>query len=281
MLDHIISSQFKVQKDCCSEHCAIPLEELADQIRERHKVVRAALANALAAALDAGDALIEAQTRVPKGKWQQWLQKNCFLGLSTAKLYMRFARGRGRIEHEIERAGDLSIRAVRKLLKDESSKNEPDEPSENAPEESESELDPVIQAVETLKALSNEQLTRVWDTLTLAPFLRTISVDLRSELERRIAGLRSHAKGGGKPALQRESEILRQALSHIRIAAMPETTPAGAKLAEAQALQALRVLAKALGAVDIDNVTLIDRFAKANRCVKETRRAKERRRRAA
>ena len=90
---------------------------------------------------------------------------------------------------------------------------------------------------------------------------------MRSELERRIAGLRSHTKGDG-PVLLRESEVLRLALSHVRIAAMPDTTPANSKLAEVQALQALRALAKVLADVDTDCISIVNKYAKEKRCAK-------------
>jgi hypothetical protein len=175
--------------------------------------------------------------------------------LSNAVLLAALADGR--VDSKLQRK-DIRSRILG--LPPKGSKSEPEAP------------DPVAHAVTVLKALSDTQLTAVWTAVTLAAFLRTISADMRSELERRIAGVR-RAQGGDEPALQRESEILRQALSHVRIAAQPEMTPASAKLAEAQAMQALRMLAKALAVVDTDNVTLINRYAKASRCAKKTRRA--------
>ena len=55
------------------------LNQLARRIRDAHQAVRAATANALAAALDAGDALIEAKTRV-ETDWEGWVEKNCRFG---------------------------------------------------------------------------------------------------------------------------------------------------------------------------------------------------------
>jgi hypothetical protein len=127
--------------------------------------------------------------------------------------------------------------------------------------------DPVATVLAGLRGLSDVQLTAVWTAYGLAPFLRTISADMRSELERRIAGLRSHTKSDG-PVLLRASEALRLALSHIRIAAMPDTTPANFKLEETQAMQALRAVARMAADIDTDCITIVNKYAKENRCAK-------------
>jgi hypothetical protein len=74
--------------------------------------------------LEAGDALIEAQSRVSTG-WKQWLRENCFLAVSTAQLYQQFARHRALIEAALEEEPDLSLRAVRRLINAAKSKSSP------------------------------------------------------------------------------------------------------------------------------------------------------------
>ena len=238
-------------------HRSVPLEDLAHQVRAGLELARRERCNALHHDLDVGDALLAAQARVSTG-WKRWLRENCFLSVRTALLYQRLARHRTAVEAEIERVGELSLRAAVRLLaqpRPESETAKPEKP------------DPVARVVANLRALSDAQLTAVWTAYGLAPFLRTISAGLRSELERRIAGLRSHTKGDG-PVLLRESEVLRLALSHVRIAAMPDTTPANSKLAEVQALQALRALAKVLADVDTDCISIVNKYAKEKRCAK-------------
>jgi len=132
--------------------------------------------------------------------------------------------------------------------------------------------DPIATVLAGLRALTDEQLTALWTALTLVPFLRTISADMRAELVGRLMRLRPDSKAGG-PVLLRESEILRSAIGQIKIASSLETTPATTERAETQALVALRTLAKALADVDTDCVTLIDRYAKEKRCAKKNRRA--------
>jgi hypothetical protein len=251
---HIIASDPVVQ----NSHRSVPLEDLARRIRDAHRAVQAATANALAAAFEAGEGLIKARACVSDG-WEDWVQANCRFGASTARLYVQLARGRVEIEAKIKEDPDFSLRAARRLLAK-------PRPKPNKP-------DPVARVVANLRALSDAQLTSVWTAYGLASFLRTISTDMRLELERRIAGLRSHTNGDG-PVLLRQSEILRLALSYIRIAAMPNTTSANSKLAEMQALQALRALAKVLANIDTDCVSIVNRYAKETRCSKSGRRTK-------
>ena len=154
-----------------------------------------------------------------------------------------------------------------------------DEPAGNASGSEPETPDPVASAVAALEALTDTQLTAVWTAFTLAPFLRTIPADMRSELERRIAGLRSVTKDAG-PVLLRESEILRQAVSQMRIATALNTAPADITRAEEQALLALRMFTKVLAKLDIDRITVTDVYAKAARCA-ENRRSTKKTRRAA
>jgi len=91
------------------------LDELARRIRALQQAVRTASSNALESALEAGDVLIEARRRVSAG-WGRWLIENCAMGVSTALLYIQLAQHREKIEAEIERAGEFSIRAARRLI---------------------------------------------------------------------------------------------------------------------------------------------------------------------
>jgi hypothetical protein len=260
------------------DHCAVPLEDLARRIHNGLQQSRRDRCNALRSDLDVGDDLNEAQSGVPSGKWKWWLKEkrfqikeNRFLSVRTAQLYQQLARHRDEIEAEIERVGELSLRAARKLI----TKKPPEDedasaatPSGSAETAAEPEaVDLVAAVLADLRALTDAQVTAVWLAYGLGPFLRTIPAEWRAELARRIDGLRSHTKDR-EPSLLRESEILRQALGQIRIAAKPETAPENAKRAEGQALTALRALANALAAVDIDRTTLVDRYAKEKRCAK-------------
>jgi hypothetical protein len=107
---HIGNSEYVVQED----HCSVPLEELAAQIRGHLKAAQTAWSNALGHVLDAGDDLIKAQTRVTI-PWKRWLKEHCFLAVSTAQLYTQLARTRAEIEAEIARVGELNRRLDRRL----------------------------------------------------------------------------------------------------------------------------------------------------------------------
>jgi hypothetical protein len=128
--------------------------------------------------------------------------------------------------------------------------------------------DPVTTVSAGLRALTEEQLTAVWSEFTLHGFLATMPKRWWSELERRITGSRR------EPALLKESEVLRQALGQIRIAAHATDTNA-AEIAENLALTALRSLATSLVDVDIDRITIVNRYAKEKRCAKEKRAKKK------
>jgi len=122
--------------------------------------------------------------------------------------------------------------------------------------------------------------------------LRADNDQLRADsrlLEIRIAGLESEVeelkaentalranetaasrnKGGGV-LLLRESEILRRALSLIRIAGAPDTAPSDAAISEREALGALQALATVLTGIDTDHVTIIRKHTKEKRCAKKT-----------
>lgn len=103
----------------------VVLDELARQVRESRQAAQQAGVTVLHHILDAGDALNKAQTRVTLG-WKRWLQDNCSIPLAggelqplsvrTALLYQQLAHHRGKIEAEIARVGELSLRGARRLI---------------------------------------------------------------------------------------------------------------------------------------------------------------------
>jgi hypothetical protein len=93
------------------------LDELAAQIRAALQASESGMCNALHNAMDAGDALIVAKSRIPKGDWRRWLESNCSpLSTRGALLYMQLARSRDDIEVEIRHIGYLSLRAARQFI---------------------------------------------------------------------------------------------------------------------------------------------------------------------
>jgi len=90
----------------------LDVDELAVIVRDEIQQARKAWANALAHAMNAGDALIAVQPKVAERgiTWTKWLKENCFVAVSTAKLYMQLARHRDQIEVELRSRGELSLR---------------------------------------------------------------------------------------------------------------------------------------------------------------------------
>jgi hypothetical protein len=92
------------------------LAALAKRVRTEHEAAQTATRNAVAHALNAGDALIRAKEAIPNKRWLRWLQANCSLSVRTAQLYMRLAEYRTEIEHKLAGAPDFSIRAAQRLI---------------------------------------------------------------------------------------------------------------------------------------------------------------------
>lgn len=96
-----------------------PLDDLTQRFFELHRAVENSKSHALYKAMDAGDCLIEIRRQVrkqtPAQTWDQWLDSHQ-IPRSTGFLYIRVAEHRGRVEAEIARVGDLSLRGARDLL---------------------------------------------------------------------------------------------------------------------------------------------------------------------
>ena len=200
------------------------LDELAQRVRASCQAARGAWSNALGHVLDAGDALNEAQGRVSTG-WKQWLKNNCFLGVSTALLYQQLARHRAEIEAEIERVGELSLRAARRLI------------AEPVKKESKPKPDLMV----AWNRATPEELTRHLDAVTVMGLLRVISRAFRRELEGR---LRKEKTEDASEPHYKLTMALRTALGCVKIADDPQTSRAVALSQEKAALNALRGLAR-------------------------------------
>jgi hypothetical protein len=213
------------------------LEGLAATIRDAHEAVLAATANALAAALDAGDALITAKARVTEvrvtGGWTPWVQKYCRLGESTARLYMQLARHRAKIESEVERVGELTLCGARRLI----TKKPPKQPT------------PKPHLLVAWRNSTDRERTAALEAIPLLDFLHAMPMAWRTELTARGAGL--HDKQPGEPDA-RISKALRTALSHVVAADQPKIGKPAAQGQENSALTALRTILTVLRGIDRD-----------------------------
>ncbi len=94
-----------------------PLAILAREIRRLDDTIRNHSRNALQVALDEGDVLALAKSRVGRGKWKAWrTEASPKLTERTDALYRRLAAFRVRIEQELMVNPDLSIREAAKLI---------------------------------------------------------------------------------------------------------------------------------------------------------------------
>jgi hypothetical protein len=65
--------------------------DLAPRIIREHEAAREHGRQAIEHAVAAGDLLIEAKGKVPKGQWLDWVNENCHFSERTAQAYMRLA----------------------------------------------------------------------------------------------------------------------------------------------------------------------------------------------
>jgi hypothetical protein len=94
-----------------------PLSILALEIRRLDDTLRSHTRNALRVALDEGEVLALAKSRVGRRKWKDWRKETCpNLTERTDVLYRRLAAFRARIEQELAVNPDLSIREAAKLI---------------------------------------------------------------------------------------------------------------------------------------------------------------------
>jgi hypothetical protein len=83
-----------VQVQCAARE--LLLDDLALRIVEGLGRVNAAARNTLESALDVGDLLIAAKSKVKYGEWGNWLDEKCRISDRTARLYMQLRRAGGR-----------------------------------------------------------------------------------------------------------------------------------------------------------------------------------------
>jgi hypothetical protein len=201
------------------------IDQLAERIRAALEAARQAQCNALRRALEVGDALIEARNRVSTG-WKRWLQENCSLKVRSALLYQQLAQHRAEIEAEIDRVGELSLRAARRLVM---------KPVARDPRPSKSDL-----TTAWGKATAEER-TRHLDAVGVPGLLGAISLAFRRELEGRLRRLKFE---DAPPPDYKLTMAFRVALGHLKAADDPATSRPVALSQETAALNALRGLAR-------------------------------------
>jgi len=192
------------------------LHDLACRIRQEVKAAQNSSVTALRHAMNAGDVLNQAQHRVAKN-WKKWLNDHCFMSVRTAQLYQQLANHRDAIEAEIERTGEISLRAARRLISKTENRKKPSKPKK-----------PSFEALNWWKSASHEERTRLLEAIGLLGLIGALPPWMRKELERRAKR--------GKPTPDttdiKLTKAFRSAMSHLK-----------SEEAEA-ALNALRAIAR-------------------------------------
>jgi hypothetical protein len=209
------------------------LDQLVRRVRVAHRAVQALAANALAAALEAGHALIEIRTQV-SGSWGLCLRANGLPKPSTARLYMQLARHRDEVEAALRANPTISLRAMRRLIA------KPSAGSSSKPRKPE--------LIAVLRKASDREVTEAFDDMGLERFFRTMPRTWREQITARVANLRTE---NGTPALKLTA-ALRKALSLVKTASAPGISPAVAESNWHEALATLKQFTVLLVRQDLD-----------------------------
>ena len=170
----------------------LAVDELAVIVRDEIQQARKAWANALAHAMNAGDALIAVQPKVAERgiAWTKWLKENCFVAVSTAKLYMQLARHRDDIEAVIQSKGELSLRGARQLITkarhDKGDEGEDDDQDDGQENEGETENPPKPESLIEHWHRCPEQLTSLLDEIGVSGVLEAMSAEFGRQLRDRL-----------------------------------------------------------------------------------------------
>jgi hypothetical protein len=172
----------------------LAVDELAVIVRDEIQQARKAWANALAHAMNAGDALIAVQPKVAERgiAWTKWLKENCFVAVSTAKLYMQLARHRDDIEAVIQSKGELSLRGARQLITkarhDKGDEGEDDDQAGGQENEGETENPDSVKPESLIEHRRRcpEQLPDLLDEIGVSGLLGAMSAEFGRQLRARM-----------------------------------------------------------------------------------------------
>jgi hypothetical protein len=96
-------------------------EELAKSIKEKISMMIGSFRNSVTHAMEIGDLLNEAKSRVGHGNFEAWLSTHCQLSFRTARRYMQMAKNRAQIEAQLTvKSATLADLNAQRLLTDQS-----------------------------------------------------------------------------------------------------------------------------------------------------------------
>lgn len=104
------------------------LSSLAEQINERHALATKHATDAVVAARNAGESLIQAKNQVPHGQWLTWLEANCTVKPRQSQQYMRLAQHWDHEKLKSALNAHLSISGALALLSDKPQREAEPEP---------------------------------------------------------------------------------------------------------------------------------------------------------
>jgi hypothetical protein len=224
---------------------ASSLTPLAHQIREACQAVRQSGLTALDHIFRAGEALNKAQEQVT-GNWKQWLRESCSLGVSTALLYQQISRHRAEIETEAKANPNFSLRAARQFITKE---------PKGTTKKQKAPLRPKPTLQDAWNAAAPSERATVLRRMALNDLLQTLPSCFRERFYAAGKAVQGAETPDSEPLLK-ASEVLRRALSLTK-------PPSESNSHEATA--ALQALSRMLGDFDIDEITIVQRHAKAKR----------------
>lgn len=97
----------------------VSLDELASRIADEHDQFSKSVKTGLEHAIAAGHLLKRVKDTLSRGKWLDWIGKNCPFSQRTAADYMRLAEHETTVRASSQHAANLTIRAMLALLRPE------------------------------------------------------------------------------------------------------------------------------------------------------------------
>ena len=173
------------------------LDELANGIKDKHAKVLFSFQSSVTHAMEVGDWLNAAKSKVKFGDFERWVQDHCQLSPRTARRYMGMARDRTQIEARLAaKTANLADLNAQGLLTDQSGGGGSGSGSGNGGDTTAIAYDKLQEKlIDKLKKLRPGQARRHADKTIGA--LNDIVEDMESQAAKDLAGASKDAKLGG------------------------------------------------------------------------------------
>ena len=173
------------------------LDELANGIKDKHAKVLFSFQSSVTHAMEVGDWLNAAKSKINHGDFESWVQTHCKLSPRTARRYMGMARDRTQIEARLAaKTANLADLNAQGLLTDQSGGGGSGSGSGNGGDTTAIVYDKLQEKlIDKLKKLRPGQARRHADKTIGA--LNDIVEDMESQAAKDLAGASKDAKLGG------------------------------------------------------------------------------------